>query len=139
VNDWFVPLRINKEKQGDLFPKHQVSWTPTIAILDAEGKEHCRFTGFLSPDELSARIILDGAKTEINAPKYDLAIKCLNDVVEKYKGTFAVPEAVFYLAVAQFLSSHDPKFLRAGVDRLKREFPHSEWTLRAKPYELINA
>lgn len=137
VNDWFVPLRFNGEKQGDQFQQHRVAWTPTIAILDAEGREHCRFTGFLSPAEFCARIILDGAKAELNLGNYDLAIKCLNDIIEKYKGTFAVPEAIFYLGVASFLPGHDPKFLREGLERLRSEYPDSEWTLRAKPYELI--
>ncbi|MDY6863497.1 MAG: hypothetical protein SV062_11000, partial [Thermodesulfobacteriota bacterium] len=60
-----------------------------------------------------------------------------NEVTENYKGTFAVPEAIFYLYVVKFLASHDPKVLREGLERLKKEFPDSEWTLRAKPYELI--
>jgi len=115
-----------------------VTWTPTIAILDTEGREHYRFTGFLSPVELCARIILDVAKTELNLKKFDLAIKCFNDVIENYKGTFSVPEAIFYLAVTDFLQSHNAKILREGLERLRKEFPDNEWTLRAKPYELIN-
>ena len=136
--DWLIPLRINKEKQSDYFKKYLVAWTPTIAILDAEGREHYRFTGFLSPLELCARVILDGAKAELTLNNYDLAIKCFDDVIEKYAGTFAVPEAIFYLSVAKFLLGHNPKMLREGLERLRKEFPHSEWTLRAKPYELIN-
>ena len=138
VTDWFIPVRISGDKQGDLFGKHLVTWTPTITIWDSEGREHYRFTGFLTPEDLCARIILDGAKAELALKNYDLSIKCLNDVTEKYKGTCAVPEAIFYLGVAQYLSSHNPKPLREGLDRLKKEFPQSEWTLRAKPYELIN-
>jgi hypothetical protein len=138
VNSSFIPLRINREKQEDLFKQYFVSWTPTIAILDAEGREHYRFTGFLSPLELCARIMLDEAKVEFNRDSYDLATKRLDEVLEKYQGTFAVPEAIFYLGVVQYISSHEPKFLRQGFDRLTKDFPDSEWTLRAKPYELIN-
>lgn len=137
VTDWFIPVRISGDKQKDLFDKHLVTWTPTITIWDGEGREHYRFTGFLTPEDLCARIILDAAKAELTLKNYDLAIKCLNDVTEKYKGTCAVPEAIFYLGVAQYLSSHNPKTLREGLDKLRKEFPQSEWTLRAKPYELI--
>ena len=139
VNSWFIPLRMNKEKQADAFKKYLATWTPTIVILDAEGKEHYRFTGFLSPMELSARIMLDGAKTEIDLGNYDLAVKCIHDVIDKYPGTYAVPEGIFYLGVAEFLPGHDPKVLKENLERLRKEFPKSEWTLRARPYELIKA
>lgn len=131
-------MRNNNEKQANVFEENNVSWTPTIAVLDAEGLEHYRFTGFLSPKELCARIILNGAKVEFTTGNYDLAAKCLNDVIEKYKGTFAVPEAIFYQGVVKYKSSDDAKFLRKGRDRLVKEFPNNEWTLRAKPYELIS-
>jgi hypothetical protein len=137
VNDWFVPLRISSDKQKDMFEKYLVSFTPTVAVLDTEARKHDYFIGFLPPEELCARIILDGAKVEINLKNYDLAIKCFNEVIEKYKGTFAVPEAIFYLGVVKYLSSHEPKVLREGLERLRKEFSNSEWTLRAKQYELI--
>ena len=133
-----MPVRINGEKQPDLFKKHAITWTPTIVILDGEGKEHYRFTGFLPPSEFSAAIILEGAKTELDLQNYDLAIKCFNEVIDKYKGTVVVPQAIFYLAVAKYLSTHDAKNLRAGFDRLTEEFPGSEWTLKATPYKLID-
>jgi hypothetical protein len=114
-----------------------VSWTPTIVILDTEGKQHYRSTGFLPPFEFCAAIILNGAKTELDLGNYDLAIKCFDEVIEKYPGAFAVPEAIFYVFVAKYLSTHDPKNLRAGFDRLTKEFPGAEWTIKATPYKLI--
>jgi len=120
-----------------VFQKNLVSWTPTIAVLDADGREHYRSTGFLSPAELCARIILDGAKVELTIENYELAAKCFNEVIEKYQGSFAVPEAIFYLGVVKYKTYNEPRFLREGLDRLKKEFPDSEWALKAKPYELI--
>jgi hypothetical protein len=133
----FIALRINKEKQLDEFKKHLVTWTPTIAILDNEGIEHFRFTGFLSAVELCARIILDGAKTRLDLGNYELALKYLNQVIDTYKESFAMPEAIFYFAVATYLSTHKRVVLREGLERLRREFPKSEWALKAKPFELI--
>jgi len=137
--DWFIPLRINVEKQKDLFREFTVSWTPTIVILDRERKEHSRFTGFLAPDEFCARIIVDGAKTEVDLKDYDLAITCFNDVIEKYPRTFAVPEAIFYVSVARYLSSHQANHLKQGLEKLRKEFPDSEWTHKAKPYGAIGS
>ena len=137
ATDWFIPLRINSQKQGEVFKEYSVTWTPTMVVLDAEGKENCRFTGFFTPPELCARMILDGAKAEINLENFSLAIKCFDDILEKYPGTFAAPEAIFYSGVAKYLSSHEPKVLKKGLLQLRKEFPDSEWTARAKPYELI--
>ena len=137
VNDWFIPVRISGDTQKDLFEKYLVTWTPTITLWDGDGREHYRFTGFLSPEELCARIILDGAKAELTLKNYDLAITCLTDVIKKYNITCAKPEAIFYLGVAQYLSTHNPKALREGLEKLRKEFPQNEWTLRAKPYEVI--
>lgn len=130
-------MRINREKQGSLFKTYAITWTPTIIIMDPEGEEHYRFTGFLPPAEFSAAIILEGAKTELDLKNYDLAIKCFDEVIEKYPGTFAVPESIFYLHVAKYLSTHDPKNLRAGFDVLAKEFPGSVWATKATPYKLI--
>ncbi len=137
VTEWFVPVRISRIEQENLFKAYRVAWTPTVAIIGPDGKEHFRFTGFMPPEELCARLILDGAKTELNLENYDLAEKCLRDVIVKYQGTHAVPEAVFYEGVVRFVRSHEPKALRETVDVLTKDFPQSEWTLRAKPYELI--
>lgn len=137
ATEWFVPLRINKEEQIDRFRDYRVTWTPTIVVLDGEGREHARFTGFLSPREMCARMILDGAKAELYLESYELALKCLDNVLEHYQGTHAVPEAIFYRGVGRYLSSHDPKGLREALDRLRQDFPGDEWTLRAKPYEVI--
>jgi len=120
-----------------VFQKNLVSWTPTIAVLNVDGREHHRFTGFLSPAELCARIIVDGAKLVFAINNYELATKCFNEVIENYHGTFAAPEAIFYLGVVKYIASDEAKFLREGLDRLRKEFPDSEWTLKAKPYELI--
>jgi len=120
-----------------MFQKNLVSWTPTIAVLDGDGREHYRFTGFLLPAELCARIIVNGAKAEFTINNLELAAKCLKEVIENYQGTFAVPEAIFYLGVVNYLSTDEPKFLREGFDQLRKEFPNNEWTLKAKPYELI--
>lgn len=134
----FIPLRINKENQIDMFKKYLVSWTPTIALLDTNGKEHYRSTGFLSADEMCGRILLNAAKTRFDNKDTDSALEKLEEVIESGQGTFAVPEAVFYKGVAQYESSNQQKFLKEALGRLRKEFPDSEWTLKAKPYELLD-
>jgi hypothetical protein len=102
-----------------------------------EGREHYRFTGFFTPPEMSARILLDGAKSALFLERYDIAKGHLDAVFADYQGTFAISEAIYYSGVLNTLSTHDPKSLRKSLNRLRKEFPMSEWTMRAKPYEAI--
>jgi hypothetical protein len=135
MNSRFIPLRINLEKQRPMFIQYRIAWTPTIALLDMEGREHYRFTGFFTPPEMSARILLDGTKSELFLERYDIAKGYLDAIFADYQGTFAMPEAIYYFGVLNYLSMHDQKSLRKGLDRLQKEFPTSEWTMKAKPYE----
>jgi hypothetical protein len=137
LNSQFIPLRINLEKQRPIFKEYRIVWTPTICLLDMEGREHHRFTGFFTPPEMSARILLDGAKSAIFLKRNDIAQRHLDALFDGYFGTFAVPEAIYYSGVLNNLANDDPKFLRQGLERLRKEFPGSEWTMRARPYEGI--
>lgn len=134
-----MALRINIQEQKEVFAQCHVAWTPTIAMLDAEGTEHYRFTGYLNPTEMSARITLEEGKTAFNLKNYDMAVLKTTTVVENYAGSFAVPEALFYQAVAKYHQTHEPSELRKGFDRLVEQYSEHEWTLRAKPYEGIDA
>jgi len=73
VNSRFIPLRINGMKQRSMFKEYHIVRTPTIALLDMNGREHRRFIGFFAPPEICARILLDAAETAISLKRYDLA------------------------------------------------------------------
>jgi hypothetical protein len=138
LNTRFIPLRINLKKQRPVFKQYRIAWTPNIVLLDMEEREHYRFTGFLTPAEMSARILLNGAKSELFLERFDIAKGHLDVVLATYQDTFAMPEAVYYSGVLGYLTTHDVKSLRKGLDRLQKEFPQSEWTMKAKPYEAFD-
>ena len=121
-----------------MFKQYLVAWTPTIMLLDMDGKVHHRFNGFLTPPEMGARILLDAAKIELFLQRNDRARRQLDNIFTDYQGTFAIPEAIFYSGVVDMELQEDPKFLRQLLERLRKEFPLSEWTMKAKPYELID-
>jgi hypothetical protein len=106
--------------------------------LDMEGREHSRFIGFLAPAEMIARILLNGAKSELFLERFDIAKKHLDAVLTAYQETFAMPEVVYYSGVLGYLTTHEAKPLRKGFERLEKEFPQSEWTMRARPYGLLD-
>jgi hypothetical protein len=138
MNSQFIPLRVNLKKQRPVFKQYRIAWTPNIVLLDMEGREHCRFIGFLPPAEMTARILLDGAKSELFLERFDIAKGHLDVILTAYQETFAMPEAIYYSGVLGYLTTHDARPLRNGLERLQKEFPQSEWAMRARPYGLLN-
>ncbi len=117
--------------------RYSIKWTPTIIILDADGDEHHRFIGFLPPEDFIAQIILGKGKAEFDLDDFDQAIQCFQEVLNRYPKTDGAAEAQYYLGVARYKASHDPKELKLGLEVLQREYPSSEWTKKAQVYALI--
>jgi tetratricopeptide (TPR) repeat protein len=137
VEENFVPLQIDFNKGKALVKRYSVKWTPTIIILDLNGNEHHRFIGFLPPEDFTAQLILGKGKTEFDLDHFEQAIQCFQEVLTLYPKADAAPEAQYYLGVAKYKSSHDPKQLKLGLEVLQRDYPNSEWTKKALPYSLI--
>ncbi len=48
----FIPVQIEtSEKNKALMEKYGVTWTPSIFVLDADGKVHYSTVGFIPPEE----------------------------------------------------------------------------------------
>ncbi len=47
------------------------------------------------------------------------------------------PEAIYLRGVSEYQSTHIAEPLKKAYERLKSEFPSSEWVKRAKPYSLL--
>ncbi len=65
------------------------------------------------------------------------AMQCFQEVLVRYPKADAAPEAQYYLGVAKYKASHDPKELKLGLEVLQRDYPNSEWTKKAQVYSLI--
>jgi len=117
--------------------RFSVKWTPTIILLDSEGGEHHRFVGFFSPEDFIGQIMLGRGKAEFNLDHFEQAIQYFQEILVRYPKTDAAPEAQYFLGVAKYKASHDPKELKLGLEALQRDYPNSEWTKKAQVYALI--
>lgn len=134
----FIPVQIeitNKE----LTDKYLVSWTPTILVLDAEGKEHYRSVGFLPPDEFIATFTVGKGRFYLDTDQLALARATFEEAVERCPHPNVVPEAIYWRGVATYKHTHDPKPLREVYDTLTAKYPQSDWANRAEPYKTIEA
>ncbi len=117
--------------------RFNVKWTPTVIILDATGDEHHRFVGFLPAEDFISQLLLARGKAEFDLDEYEEAVQCFQEVLVRCPKTDAAPEARYYLGVAKYKASHDPKELKTNFEILQKDYPGSEWTKKAQVYALI--
>lgn len=134
----FIPVQI-ETSQADLMQKYAVSWTPTILVLDADGKEHYRSVGFLNPEEFIATFQVAKGRYYLGLEQFPEALGMFEEAINSPTAGNAAPEAIFFKGVASYKHTHNPKPLRQAYETLTGKYPGSEWTKRAEPYKLIPA
>ena len=121
VENNFIPLQIDFNKNKALVKRYAVKWTPTVIILDSDGDEHHRFVGYLPPEDFIGQIILGKGKVEFDLDRFEQAMQCFQEILVRYSKADAAPEAQYYLGVAKYKASHDPKELKVGLEVLQRD------------------
>ena len=114
-----------------------VNWTPTLIILDHDGGEHHRTTGFLSAEELIPSLLLGIGKSHFEQAEFTDAISDLDRLLKDYRKSDSAPEAIYYRAVSLYKSTHDPQTLKEAYEKLQADYPSNEWAKRAAPYRLL--
>ena len=82
-------------------------------------------------------MILGKGREKFNLEYYEEAIQCFQELLVRFPKTDAAPEAQYYLGVAKYKASHDPKVLKSNLEVLQRDYPASEWSKKAQVYALI--
>ena len=136
INTNLVAIRVRSDSQP-LANDYSVKWTPTLIVLDPSGKEHNRTVGFMPPEEFIPALLLGIAKTWFDGDQFPEAIEFLERLLLEYPKSGSAPEAVFLRGVAGFKATHVAGTLKGAYERLKAEYPGSEWVKRAEPYQLL--
>ncbi len=133
----FVPVQLQSSDSA-MMQKFAVSWTPTLIVLDADGREHYRAVGFFTPEDMIATFLTAKGRWSLDTDQLAEARAIFEEVIACYPDHNAAAEALFFLGVARYKMSHDPKPLREAYDELKDKFPQSMWAKQAEHYRLIN-
>lgn len=127
----FVPVRLDVEADAAARREFGSARTPTLLVVDADGREVRRHSGFLDPDQLLAELSLARLAEALERKDYEAAGRRLEDA---RRWAEADPErraeALYHTAVAAYRSTGDPSELSRGWSRLLDEFPGSEWAER---------
>jgi tetratricopeptide (TPR) repeat protein len=136
IQEHVIPVRVPFDDKP-LAKNFNVTWTPTLVILDSSGQEHHRNTGFQAPEELLPMILLGIGKAHLDLGQFEEAIQRLDEVLANYPDSDWAPEAVYYRAVSRYKSTHKAEPLKEAYDVLRTQYPTSEWAKRAAPYRLL--
>lgn len=116
---------------------YRIKWTPSLLLVDTDGKEHHRVTGFLPPVEFIPSLLLGIGKGFFNQDRFKEALECLEQVISEYSYSSSAPEAVFFKGVGLYKSTHQPGHLKDAYNTLQARYHFSEWARRAYPYWLL--
>ena len=133
----FIPVQI-QTSNAEMVSRYTVSWTPTLLVLDADGKEHYRTVGFFTPEDLIATFMTGKGRWYMDTEQYPEAQGMFEEVQAAYPGSEAAAEAIFFHGVTRYKMTHNAKSLREAYDTLAAKFPNSMWTKQAAHYRLIN-
>jgi tetratricopeptide (TPR) repeat protein len=121
-----------------LSSEFNIKWTPTLIVLDPDGKERHRIVGFVSADELIPSLLLGMGKSYFEQDRFSEALSSIEKLLREYPKSGAAPEGIYLRGVCLYKSTNNPKPLKEAYEQLKDQYPESEWTKRAYPYRLIN-
>lgn len=136
INENYVPLKLqcNFAKPTDLMKKYHVRWTPTLLVLNSDGKARFHTVGYMPPEELVAQLELLRAMERFDEGQFETALSELRGVVDNHSTTSAAPQALFYWGVAGYKSSKDPKKLKRMHTEIKENYPQDLWAKKSVPY-----
>jgi TolA-binding protein len=139
VGKLFVPVRVhvreNQEEYKRLASRYNAQWTPTILIVDGEGKEQYRIEGFLPVDDFLSQLLLGAAHAAFRQQDYATAERRFREVLDRFSQSEAAPEALYWAGVAKYRSSNDPGALKATAEAFAQRYQGSTWAKKASVWK----
>jgi thioredoxin-related protein len=84
VNRSCIPLRVSTSSSSPLPAQFRIQYTPTLVLVDGDGKEHDRMVGFVRPEEFIPSVSLSIGKGLFNKGQCERAISFFDKIVAEY-------------------------------------------------------
>lgn len=136
LNEEVIPIQLLHDAEP-YASEYNVNWTPAFYVLDWHGKAHASSVGYLPPEEFIPFMHLGIAKAAFDDGNYEETLERLETVITEYPACQFVPEAIYLRGVTQYKLTHSSDGLVEAYDKLKAEYPQSEWARKAEPYRLL--
>jgi hypothetical protein len=127
----FIPVKIHIKEQHAAFDRFGVQWTPTLLILDPQGRERYRFEGYLPPEDFLAQLHLGLARAAFANQQWNEAKRRYRQIVEQYPKTETAAEALYWAVVARYKASGDAAALKETAHQFQSRYTSSAWAKKA--------
>ena len=109
-------------------------WTPTVLLLDSEGRERARLEGFLPNNDFVAALMSGLGRISFVHKKYADADRRYGDVVARFANSHFAPEAMYWRAVAHYKATNEHTVLGKVAEEPRNTYPSSGWASKAIPW-----
>ncbi len=131
IRENFIPVKIHIKEQPQVFQRFGAQWTPTLVILDSDGKERYRFEGYLPPDDFLAQLKLGLAHAAFAREQWQEAERRYREILEQLPNTDAAAEALYWAGVARYKATGDASALKETAQQFQKKYSGSTWAKRA--------
>lgn len=119
------------KKSADEMERFDVTWTPTVLIVDAQGNERYRIEGFLPVEDFLPQLHLGLAHAAFKRSEFEEAEKRFREIVDKFSDNAAAAEALYWAGVAKYKASNDAAALGATATAFKQKYQETPWAKKA--------
>jgi len=116
------------------FHRFDAVWTPSVLLLDSEGKERLRLEGYLPNSDFVAALESGLGRIAFVHKKYVDAEHWYDDVVKRFGQSHSAPGAMYWRAVARYRATNDHTVLTKVAEELQKAYPSSVWAVKAIPW-----
>jgi len=131
INRNFVSIKTHIKENKEAFGRFGAQWTPTLIVLDSEGKEQYRFEGYLPPEDFLAQLEMGLARSAFERGGFPEAERRYREIAQKYPKSEVAAEALYWAGVSKYKATNDPAPLKQADRELKERYPESSWAKKA--------
>jgi hypothetical protein len=129
-----LPVKAHIKEHPAWFHRFEAVWTPTVLLLDSEGKERVRLEGYLPNDDFIAALESGLGRIAFVHKKYADAERWYGDVVTRFGRSHSAPGAMYWRAVTHYKATNDHTVLGKVAGELRSTYPSSVWASKAIPW-----
>ncbi|HET6516542.1 MAG TPA: hypothetical protein VFG09_15420 [Thermodesulfovibrionales bacterium] len=124
-----MEIHIKENRTG--FHRFDVLWTPSVLIMDPQGKERVRNEGYLPRVEFQAWIEMSLARLAFVAKKWSEAEERFDGIVRRYPDSGVAAYSVYWRGASRYKKTRDHKDLSAVNGEFKHRYQDSTWAKKA--------
>lgn len=109
-------------------------WTPSVILVDSDGKEIWRLEGYLPKDDFTASLYRGLGRYAFVKKKYADAERWYGEILNRFGNTHAAPGAMYWRAVSHYKATNDHTVLGKVAEEISTRYPKSVWAAKVIPW-----